>query len=122
GRLHVARTVALSDSVLKNEYTVHRQRYRDASGKAMSFDQAKSQIRLDLYYSEESKELLRTLQRLQKEFPVAINEEALRSLSATVVKESGPIDVIFYKPGGTFPRVAFPSIDERWQSFPSTLR
>ncbi|MBM2840789.1 MAG: hypothetical protein HW412_1317 [Bacteroidetes bacterium] len=122
GRSHVARTVALSNSAVKNEYTIHRQRYREASGKTMSFDQAKEQIKLDLYYSEESKALLRALQRLQREFPVAINEEAVRSLSATVVKETSPIDVIFYKPGGTFPRVAFPSIDERWQSFPSTLR
>jgi hypothetical protein len=122
GRSHVARTVALSDSAVKNEYTIHRQRYRDASGKAMSFDQAKGQIRLALYYSEESKALLRTLQRLQREFTVAINEEAVQSLSATVLKETSPIDVIFYKPGGTFPRVAFPSIDERWQSFPPTLR
>ncbi len=122
GRSHVARTVALSDSAVKNEYTAHRQRYRDASGKAMNFDQAKEQIKLDLYYSGESKALLRTLQRLQKEFPVTTNDEAVRSLSAAVLKETSPIDVIFYKPGGTFPRVAFPSIDERWHSFPPTLR
>lgn len=27
-----------------------------------------------------------------------------------------PINVIFYKPSGTFPRVAFPTIDYAWQT------
>lgn len=122
GRSYVSRTVALSDSLARKEYNAHTQRFRDASGKVKSFESVKDQLKLDLYSAEESKALLRTLQRLQKEYPATINEEAVRSLSATVAKETSPIDVIFYKPGGTFPRVAFPSIDERWKSFPSTIR
>lgn len=121
-RSHVARTIVLSDSAVKKEYDSHPQRYREASGKAMRLEQVREQIKLDLYYTQESKTLLRTVQRLQKDFPVAVDEEAVRSLSATVVNEASPIDVIFYKPGGTFPRVAFPGIDERWQSFPPSLR
>ena len=121
GRSHVARTVTLPDSVIKKEYGAHPQRYRDALGKPMSFDRAKDQIKIDLFFAGESQALLRTLQRLQKEISVTINEEAVKNISATTPGELHPIDVIFYKPGGTFPRVAFPTIDERWESFSSTV-
>ena len=67
---------------------------------------------------KEQVEIFRTLQKLRSEFGPTVNDSAVRALSRETVREPGSIDVVVYKPGGTFPRVAFPTIDERWQSFP----
>jgi hypothetical protein len=54
---------------------------------------------------------------LRAEHPVTINEKLVEELAATLRPDPHAIEVKVYKPGGTFPRVAFPTIDERWQMF-----
>lgn len=117
GRSHLMRTISISDSMLKKQYQQEKKRYRDADGKQLTFEKARDQVRLDVYYDAETKTLFRTLQQLRKKYEVVINEDAVKQLAAQAPRDPNAIDVKFYKPGGTFPRVAFPSIDERWQSF-----
>jgi hypothetical protein len=52
-----------------------------------------------------------------KEVPVHVDEQMVQRLARTLDRGADRIDVILYKPGGTFPRVAFPTIDPAWQSF-----
>ncbi|MBI3587062.1 MAG: hypothetical protein HY088_08040 [Ignavibacteriales bacterium] len=117
GRSYVLRSITLSDAALKRWYQQYRARYRDAAGNQLSFADARNRVWIDVYYSEEAKVLFKTIQQLKKNFPVNINEDALKRLEANVTSEPAPINVLFYKPGGTFPRVAYPTIDEAWENF-----
>lgn len=116
GRSHVLRSIAISEATLKHRYQQYRTRYRDATGKQLGFAEARSRVWVDVYYDEEAKVLFQTIQQLKKEFPVKINEDAFKRLEANVATEAGPINVLFYKPGGTFPRMAYPAIDEAWEN------
>ncbi len=116
GRSHVLRPISISDSMLKHQYQREKKRYRDGSGKQLTFEKARDQVRLDVYYEAETETLFRTLQQLRGKYDVVINEDAVKQLASQTPRDPAAIDVKFYKPGGTFPRVAFPSIDERWQS------
>ena len=115
GRSHAMRTISISDSMLKNQYQREKKRYRDVSGNQFTFEKARDQVRLDVYYEAETETLFRTLQHLRKKYNVVVNEGAVKMLVSQVPRDPSAIDVKFYKPGGTFPRVAFPTIDERWQ-------
>jgi hypothetical protein len=46
-----------------------------------------------------------------------VNEQLLDTLAETIEESEIPVGVIFYKPGGTFPRVAFPTIDQSWRDY-----
>ncbi|MCZ6775172.1 MAG: hypothetical protein O7D34_01805 [Ignavibacteria bacterium] len=118
GRSHLLGSIEIPQGFLKTQYEEQKKRYVDDMGRQMSFEKARDQVWIDVYYDEERKVLFRAIQRLKKEVPVYVNESVLKTLSATVETEGAPINVIFYKPGGTFPRVAFPTIDESWQRFP----
>ena len=74
----------------------------------------KEQPKAALSDGDEGVVLFRTLQTLRTRYPAVINYEILDRMATSVNREPAAIDVIFYKPGGTFPRVAFPTIDEAW--------
>jgi hypothetical protein len=118
GRSHLLGSIEIPEGSVKIQYEEQKKRYVDDMGRQLAFEKARDQVWLDVYYDEERKVLFRAIQRLKKEVPVYVNESVLNTLSATVEREGAPINVIFYKPGGTFPRVAFPTIDESWQRFP----
>jgi len=61
--------------------------------------------------------VFQTVQRLRKETPIVVDESIVQKLAEKIEKEINPIDVIFYKPGGTYPRIAFPTIDAWWQAY-----
>ena len=117
GRSHILRSIPLSDEALARYYQQHKHWYRGEKGKLQTFEEAKLEVRWDYLREEETKALHRSLQRLKKEFPVTVNEEIVADLEGSIRSEGAPINVIFYKPGGTFPRVAFPTIDEAWIHF-----
>ena len=117
GRSHLMRTISISDSAVKKQYQQAKNRYRDAGGNQLSFQKARDAVWLDLYYDAETTTLFRTLQQLRKRYDVVIHEDVFTEITSKVAREPQAIDVKIYKPGGTFPRVAFPTIDERWQSY-----
>jgi hypothetical protein len=116
-RAAVGREVSVSDSTVMTTYEEARGRYRDASGKITPFEEVKQGIRYELLFEQENMLLRSSLDRLEREQRVLVHEATLRPLSARVPREKGAVDVVWYRPGGTFPRVAFPTIDDRWQSF-----
>jgi len=118
GRSSVLRGITIDDQDLKNEYERMKGRYKKASGRQMTFAEARDQVWSTRYYEEEERFLLQTLRRLRDKYPVRVDEEVASRLAVGIKSESTPVDVIFYKPGGTFPRVAFPTIDESWQRLP----
>ncbi len=115
GRSRLMRTISISDSMLTSHYQQEKKRFRDAAGKQLNFARARDQVRLDVYYEAEAGILFRTLQQLRKKYQISVHEKVVRRLETP--PDLHAIDVMIYKPGGTFPRVAFPSIDQRWQSF-----
>jgi hypothetical protein len=61
--------------------------------------------------------LVRRLELLKKKYRVEIDREKISLLQSALGTEQQPVDIFYYKPGGTFPRVAFPTIDPAWQDF-----
>jgi len=118
GRSSILHSIRISEESLKLEYERTKSDYKDHAGKPLSFAEARDQVWTTMYYAEEEKILLQTLSRLKTLYPFSYNEEAIHRLTGEIKMESDPVNVIFYKPGGTFPRVAFPTIDESWQRIP----
>ncbi|MDP1675280.1 MAG: hypothetical protein Q8L88_00320 [Bacteroidota bacterium] len=113
-RAALVRTIDASDSVLNKYYNQHKSGYKNAQGKQMKFIDVRESVKGDFFSREESLLLLKTIEALQKKYPVMINESELKRLSKKISSDSQAIETVFYKPGGTFPRVAFPTIDEAW--------
>jgi len=61
--------------------------------------------------------LVRMLEQLKQKYAVTIDVEKLAHMQAAAGIERQPEEIIYYKPGGTFPRVAFPTIDPAWQEY-----
>jgi hypothetical protein len=118
GRNKLLRSIALDEGKLKSTYRRYQHHYRDASGRKLSYEKALEQVRTDAYYDEESGILHRELTSLRKKYPIEVDEDRLRRLELFYESDPHAIQVMFYKPGGTFPRVAFPTIDEAWQRTP----
>ena len=118
GRSRILRTISISEDSLKQTYERTKKRYRDASGRQLSFAEARDMTWTTRYYVEEERVLSQTLRHLKGVYPVHVDEAAVRRVAAGIHQENQSINVIFYKPGGTFPRVAFPTIDESWQRLP----
>lgn len=114
-RSHLARTIVVSDSALRHQFRRQQSRYRTPDGKPMAYAEVRDRLWAEEYLQQERTLVFRTLQRLRAEHPVTINEKLVEELAATLRPDSHAIEVKVYKPGGTFPRVAFPTIDERWQ-------
>lgn len=114
-RQSILRTISISDSSVKTEY--EKQKKSKSAGKSFGSGESAESVREELYRQEEMKAVFRTLQRLQKEIPIVVHEGTVQKLSEKIEKEINPIDVIFYKPGGTYPRIAFPTIDAWWQAY-----
>lgn len=115
-RSYLARSIAISDSVLREAYRKQYARKR-AAQPAPTFEQVRERLWAEEYLRKERALLSDLLRELRQRYPVALNEPLLHELSARVPREPHAIELRVYKPGGTFPRVAFPTIDERWQSF-----
>jgi isocitrate/isopropylmalate dehydrogenase len=113
-RAALARTINISDSVLKIYFNTHKKQYTDTKGKLMDFVLVRELVKNDYFGSEESFLLMRTIELLKQKYRVSIDEELLKQLSKNTKSDSRAIETVFYKPGGTFPRVAFPTIDEAW--------
>jgi hypothetical protein len=113
-RAALSRTINTSDSVLQRFYRKNILKYRNAAGSDMPFADVREAVKTDYAGVEESLLLQKSVEALKQRFVVTINEPLLRQLSENVRTDASAIETVFYKPGGTFPRVAFPTIDEAW--------
>jgi hypothetical protein len=115
-RSHLARSIVVSDSALLETYRKHSARSRGGEVPP-SFEKVRDRLWADEYLRQERDRLSGLLRELRQRHPVRLNEALLDDLDATFPRDPHAIELRVYKPGGTFPRVAFPTIDERWQSF-----
>lgn len=117
GRTQLLSTIQIPDEAVRARYESQKHRFKNGEGRMLAFEEVEREVRFELFREQETTILYRTTQRLKNEFGFTVDEEAVNRLAATLERESSPIDVIFYKPGGTFPRRAFPTIDEQWMIF-----
>lgn len=115
GRAHALKTMSASESRRREHYDKHPGWFKDAHGNQQDYEAVRENVRRSFLREEEIRVLSRLLQNLQKQHGVFVDEEKVRHLEKQI--DLLPIDVIFYKPGGTFPRVAFPTIDDAWKPF-----
>ncbi len=115
-RALLARTINTSDSVLKKYYNTNKKQYADAKRKRIEFALVRESVKNDYFASEETLLLIKTIKSLEQKYSITMNEELLQRLSKTTESDPRAIETVFYKPGGTFPRVAFPTIDEAWST------
>jgi hypothetical protein len=113
----LADSIALDDAKLVRYYRDHLRVYRKANGDTLSFESAREQVRNDCYTAEFSRRLLHRLIELKKRYQVKIYDEALAGLPVENENDPGAIEAYFAKKGGTFPRPAFPAIDQDWQGW-----
>jgi len=116
-RAEIGRSVSVDDSTVWALYERKKRNSSSPQGEILPYEEVRQSIRHGLMLDEENRLLNESLKRLRNEFRVLVHEEILAPLSSAVPRESRAVDVVWYRPGGTFPRVAFPTIDERWQSF-----
>jgi hypothetical protein len=113
----IADSISVSDEQVKTYYLNHVRSYRDAEGKARSFDEARETVRRDVRSLEVTKRLLHRLLALKQRYPVEIHDDILRALPVENENDPKAIDVYIAKKGGTFPHPAFPTIDYDWQTW-----
>lgn len=116
-RRDLQRSIEINEGQLRSYYNAYKTRYVDQNGNQLSFDEAREHVYAELYLLEENRMLYRLLRNLESKYDVYVNEQLLDTLAETIEESEIPVGVIFYKPGGTFPRVAFPTIDQSWRDY-----
>ncbi|MGB2869219.1 MAG: peptidylprolyl isomerase [Bacteroidota bacterium] len=114
GRAHVLKSASVDESHLRSLYDERKKQFRRESQNIPTFESVKEEMRAEALGEQEGILLLQALEILKARYPVVVNKERLSQLSRTSTQDRQAIDMIIYKPGGTFPRVAFPTIDEAW--------
>lgn len=71
----------------------------------------------ELYTFEEGKRLQAYLNQKEQEIPVKIYQDILDKIPVTDLNYSKPIDIAVFKKQGTFPRIAYPTIDRVWERY-----
>ena len=115
GRSHVMRSIQITDNDLRQRYSRERKRLRDGSGQIPAFEAVRQRLWEVEYAMRESRTLNDAIAGLRKRTGVWVDETKVKELQDSIPADSRPLEAVFYKPGGTFPRVAFPTIDEAWE-------
>ena len=116
-RLDMGKSIAIDDQTAQAYYAANQSRYARGKSASPTFEDAKGEVRKDLYSSELTKKMLHKLTALRQKYKVAIHDSVLKSIPVDVENQSKAIDVYSVKKGGTFPRAAFPTIDYEWKGW-----
>lgn len=116
-RRAINRSIEISDSMIESYYTTNRNRYRDEQGNILPLIAVRDDIKGELFYTEFANRMRLLLQKLKLEIPVEVDNELAAKLEEQVAEDEPPINVMFYKPAGTFPRIAYPTIDQIWRDY-----
>ena len=108
-------SISFQDSMLLAYFGENRRRYMDARGAPATFSDARDDVLRDFYEYELTKRILHRINALKEKYPVAIDDGVL----ARIPVEGDPtaVEVYTVKKGGTFPRPAFPVIDQMWRTW-----
>ena len=99
-------------------YESHKKRYiRPGKQEPEPFEKVRDEVLRELYTFEEGKRLMYYLHRKEQEYPVTIHTDILNQIPVTDLRPSRPIDIFVLKKSGTFPRIAYPTIDRVWERY-----
>ncbi len=116
-RASVIRSLSADEKVLRKYFMANQRQYMDENGTILPFEKVHAVVTRDYTMDMENVAIMNHLEILKNKYPVTVNEELLAALSTQHQSDPRAVDAIIYKPGGTFPRVAFPTIDEVWSEF-----
>jgi hypothetical protein len=114
-KLDIASSIKIDDNSLREYYEKNKIRYKNDKGEIRSFDDAKTDVKNDLYSYEYTKKVVNKVLGLKERVKISINDKALNSLPVDTKEDPKAIEVYTVKQGGTFMRQAFPTIDFEWQ-------
>jgi len=114
---NLIQSIEANDAQLREYYLKNKRSYRNRTGEVIPFNKAKWDVRRDYYSSEITKKLLHRILNLRQQYKVEIYEDILNRLFVNMENDSKAIDVYVVKKGGTFPRPAFPTIDNDWKNW-----
>ncbi|RMD85824.1 MAG: peptidyl-prolyl cis-trans isomerase [Calditrichaeota bacterium] len=107
-----------TEEQIRQFYQKHKERYTKPGEKVpQPFEKVRDDVLRELYTFEESKRLMYYLNKKEQEYPVKIHYKVLEKIPVTDLKLSKPIDLFVFKKGGTFPRIAYPTIDRVWERY-----
>ena len=111
------RAIGWTDSTLQAYYAAHPRSFRDSSGNVLPFGFVRDDVLREWYALTLSERIVRRLAELRRQFPVTVDEDALKRIPVDAENNPRAIDIVAAKKGGTFPRPAFPTIDPFWQTW-----
>jgi len=106
-----------SDTSLQSYYREHQKDFRDTSGAIIPFARAKDDVLRSWFAFETTKATVHRVLKLKEEYHIEIDDRRLEQLTVDTENDPRAIDVYVTKPGGIFPRPAFPTIDYSWQTW-----
>jgi hypothetical protein len=113
----IADTIGDSLDLVREYYDGHKRAFQDEKGDTKPFETVYDDARRQYYSSELTKRLLHEILRLRQTYGVTVDESALDRIKVNEQDNPRTIDVYTVKTKGTYPRMAFPSIDYDWQSW-----
>lgn len=111
------RAISWTDSTLQAYYAAHPRSFRDSSGNVLPFGFVRDDVLREWYALTLSERIVHRLAELRRQFPVTVDEDALKRIPVDAENNPRAIDIVVAKKGGTFPRPAFPTIDPFWQTW-----
>jgi len=106
-----------TNTALQEYYREHERDFRDTSGVVIPFNNAKEDVLRAWFSFELTKATVHRVLKLKEEYHISINDQILDQLTVDSENDPRAIDVYVAKPGGIFPRPAFPTIDYSWQTW-----
>ncbi len=108
-------SISFHDRMLQTYFEDNRRRYEDAHGIPANFSDARDDVLRDFYEFELTKRILHRINALKVKYPVTVDNEVLTRIP--VEGDPSAVELYAVKKGGTFPRPAFPVIDQMWRTW-----
>ena len=106
-----------NDDTLREYYMQHQRDFKDTSGSLVPFEKAKDDVLRAWSAFEKLKLTVHRVLALKEKYRITVNQKVLNQLFVDTENDPRAIDVYVGKPGGIFPRPAFPTIDYDWQAW-----
>ncbi|MGC8898558.1 MAG: hypothetical protein ACP5ON_10055 [Bacteroidota bacterium] len=106
--------IKLDTSSMFNYFVRHYAHYKITGDTISDFRQKYDDLQRDYLDYSERERLLHTVILLSRRYPVRKYYSVVDKLALPDQIRSQPIEVEYYKTGGTFPRKAFPTIEQIW--------
>lgn len=111
---HIMSEINLDTMAVLSYFRRHFAKYRISGDTLSDFRQRYDDVRRDYIDYAETERLLHTSILLSRIYPVTKYYSVVDRLNLPSEEKGQPIEVEYFKTGGTFPRKAFPTIEQIW--------